>query len=511
MIVGLCSLCLMGISLSSILALRSCVPVRQLWKANTKDAFKGVTSPTASPHTLTLFGRPRETKIPLSGPFVVVCRVIKMRFTYLLFRRIKPVETRLYAFARNSFAIVAIGILIFRTATALQRAQNEIGTRVISRTCDDALPSPYISILSDRLIYDTEFGTAHSDVNVSVSIVWPTTIGGYNDESASNVSDPFPSYWPPEYNCTVVQSRPFTTVISYGVYQNRTLELFRCDIGNAMINTGYSDDQLASYRVKVWPAAISERRLLNIQMPRIWLLNMDELDSKRTNFDQVRMYLPPLKLRYGSHLVAQASLITRRFIKSSLMKDIIFNFKPEYESLSLYPIAEPSMVPLNSSDINIATAVIRPVLAPGLMYHRNRAYSQIPTDFSMMVCDYVEDYRTSTIVDVIGSVGGLFALLQATHLLLFGRPLLWGLTGAKLLSPFGILGQCSSRGFKRRLKEGYHVEDGEDGTETIRIVKFLRDFVIDFGPADLDLEKCAERQSASPTPASHGRSTGTPM
>ncbi|CAE6496055.1 unnamed protein product [Rhizoctonia solani] len=184
MIVGLCSLCLMGISLSSILALRSCVPVRQLWKANTKDAFKGVTSPTASPHTLTLFGRPRETKIPLSGPFVVVCRVIKMRFTYLLFRRIKPVETRLYAFARNSFAIVAIGILIFRTATALQRAQNEIGTRVISRTCDDALPSPYISILSDRLIYDTEFGTAHSDVNVSVSIVWPTTIGGYNDESA---------------------------------------------------------------------------------------------------------------------------------------------------------------------------------------------------------------------------------------------------------------------------------------------------------------------------------------
>ncbi|KAL5634015.1 hypothetical protein ACGC1H_005998 [Rhizoctonia solani] len=246
-------------------------------------------------------------------------------------------------------------------------------------------------------------------------------------------------------------------------------------------------------------------------MPPIWLMNTLELNSNWTNFDQVRMYLPPLKLRYGSHLVAQASLITRRFIKSSLMKDIVFNFKPEYESLSLYPTAVSSTVPLNSSDINVATAIIQPELAPGLMYHRNRADSQNPSDFSMTVCDYIEDYRASTIVDVIGSVGGLFALLQATHLLFFGRPLLWGLTGAKLLTPFGLLGQCSSRGFKRRLKEGYHVGSGEDGTETIRIVKFLRDFVIDFGPADLDPEQPPENRSASPAPAGNGRSAGIPM
>ncbi|KAL5634016.1 hypothetical protein ACGC1H_005998 [Rhizoctonia solani] len=187
-----------------------------------------------------------------------------------------------------------------------------------------------------------------------------------------------------------------------------------------------------------------------------------------------------------------------------LISWFIFKFYAHYPAVS-------STVPLNSSDINVATAIIQPELAPGLMYHRNRADSQNPSDFSMTVCDYIEDYRASTIVDVIGSVGGLFALLQATHLLFFGRPLLWGLTGAKLLTPFGLLGQCSSRGFKRRLKEGYHVGSGEDGTETIRIVKFLRDFVIDFGPADLDPEQPPENRSASPAPAGNGRSAGIPI
>lgn len=48
------------------------------------------------------------------------------------------------------------------------------------------------------------------------------------------------------------------------------------------------------------------------------------------------------------------------------------------------------------------------------------------------MCDFIDDYRSSTVFDVIGSVGGLFALLQAAHILLFGRPLLWGLAGQLL-------------------------------------------------------------------------------
>ncbi|CUA71940.1 hypothetical protein RSOLAG22IIIB_09953 [Rhizoctonia solani] len=196
----------------------------------------------------------------------------------------------------------------------------------------------------------------------------------------------------------------------------------------------------------------------------------------------------------------EANLITRRFIKSSIVRDIILHFKPDYRRLSLYPIVESSVVTLNSSDSNIATATIRPTLSPGLMYHRNRVTIDNfdPNELPARVCDYIEDYRTGTFIDVIGSVGGLFALLQAAHLLLFGRPLLWGLTGAKTITPFGLLGGCSSRGFRRRLKDEYYGQSGEGGADTVQIAKFLRDFVIDFGPADLDVER-AERKSTAPS------------
>ncbi|KAL5638496.1 hypothetical protein ACGC1H_005243 [Rhizoctonia solani] len=103
--------------------------------------------------------------------------------------------------------------------------------------------------------------------------------------------------------------------------------------------------------------------------------------------------------------------------------------------------------------------------------------------------------------------------------MLLDQPLLWGVTGqylymlyefitglsrvrsgAKTITPFGLLGGCSSGGFKRRLREEYHIS-GEGGTDTIRIVPFMRDFVIDFGPADFDPEQRSPRSPAvlSPT------------
>jgi hypothetical protein len=51
------------------------------------------------------------------------------------------------------------------------------------------------------------------------------------------------------------------------------------------------------------------------------------------------------------------------------------------------------------------------------------------THGNLPICDVVEDFRTGTIFDALGSIGGLFALLQSIHILLFGRPLLWGITG----------------------------------------------------------------------------------
>ncbi|CAE6422169.1 unnamed protein product [Rhizoctonia solani] len=304
--------------------------------------------PAARPRTLSVLGHLREKETRSPRPLAVVGRFIKN----CLFRRISPVETRVYAFSRNSFATVAIGILIFRTIAALQQAQNEINTRVTSRTCDDASQSHYISVLSDRVVSDSVLKNPLPNLNISVGIVFtdPWSIqGGYRDQRVQN--------------CTL----------------------------------------------------------------------------------------------------------------------------------------EASVVPLNASDANVATAIIRPVLTPGLMYHRNQVDARNINGNPDTLCDYIDDYRSSTIIDVIGSIGGLFALLQTMHLLLFGRPLLWGLIGAKMITPFGLLGQCSSRSFRRRLKEGYHVTSSEDGAETIRIVKFLQDFVIDFGPANVDLEQ----RPVSPVPGNN--------
>lgn len=135
-------------------------------------------------------------------------------------------------------------------------------------------------------------------------------------------------------------------------------------------------------------------------------------------------------------------------------------------------------------------------------------------------CIIVEDYRSSTAFDALGSIGGLFAIVQGLHILLFGRPLFWGLlgkyswrivcidpasersfgyfVGAKLISPFGLLGGLSSRQFRRRLKKHYTFHEQpmqSHGTarSTLRIDAFLRDFVIDFGPVDFEPEKDIEK------------------
>ncbi|CAE6504058.1 unnamed protein product [Rhizoctonia solani] len=226
------------------------------------------------------------------------------------------------------------------------------------------------------------------------------------------------------------------------------------------------------------------------EMPPIWFLRGLEEPSNYSlpRLHDARTYVPGWVLRPGSHIDAEARLITRKRIKSSILKDIILNSNPAYHFIPLYPIAQSGS--LNYPNMSIATGTIRVTSKPGFMYfripHGGLQDSASASDDSE-VCDYIEDYRSGTILDVIGSVGGLFALLQAVHVLLFGRPLFWGLTGAKLITPFGLLGSCGSRGFRHRLKEEYHSTSVEDGLDsTLRIVKFLRDFVIDFGPADFD-------------------------
>ncbi|KAF8672512.1 hypothetical protein RHS04_07798 [Rhizoctonia solani] len=459
----------MALGMWLVVSLRYQATARERWTANTKDAFMGSVSPVADSFILALLGHPREISIPYPLNQSPIQKILGTLF----FRRVRPVETRLYAFARNSFAMAAIATLIFRAATAFQQAQNEIRTRVTTSDCSLASKSHRISILLDRLIRDDRWPSPSIAPNVTISGVagdWAREYQSGDSASGGQFQD--------GSECRVEWSQRFNgSVPGYPMdHQTRVLELYGCPMSFDTL----SDMQEYSDVIEVPKSPNGSLA----DVSKLW---------------EVVAYLPPMKLLRGSSIVGKANLITRRFITSSIVKDVIFNSKPKYSSISLYPI-ESSVAPLNRSGDVIALATLMPTVSPSLMYYRNKPVIREGGIPAFDICDYIEDYRSGTILDVVGSVGGLFALLQAAHMLLFGRPLFWGLVGAKTISPFGLLGQCSSRGFKRRLREEYHIQSTEEGTGTIHIVKFLRDFVIDFGPANLDPESHALQQSESLSP-----------
>ncbi|CAE6454556.1 unnamed protein product [Rhizoctonia solani] len=357
--------------------------------------------------SLTVLGHPRGTPIkhPITRAAVAGGREFKRIIAHLLFRRVRPVETRLYAAARNSFAIVAMGILCFRTITALLQAQNEIGSRMTSAACDGrASPSHNISILMERPISDSRWNASSLEgIDINVTASWRHSRRGYGTFELFGC----PSHWT-------------------GGFKNYHQLLERSPNSDIIV-----------YHIEVRPR-VPGGQILYDQMPFVWLVNSMEIPSNFTDMYettfQVRDFTPPWELLRGSHIEAEAKLITRRFISSSIMKDVVLNSEPVYRPLSLYPIVESSVVALNSSGASGASATISASLTPGLMYLRNQA----DVRSSSNVCDFIDDYR--------------------------------------------------SRGFKRRLKEEYHSRSTEGGSETIQIVKFLRDFVIEFGPADLDTE-----------------------
>ncbi|KAG8687669.1 hypothetical protein FRC11_006786 [Ceratobasidium sp. 423] len=110
------------------------------------------------------------------------------------------------------------------------------------------------------------------------------------------------------------------------------------------------------------------------------------------------------------------------------------------------------------------------------------------------LCEVTEEYRVGSTFDILASIGGLLALFQGLHVFLFGRPLFWGLFGAKLITPFGFMGRFAREDFKQRLREHYHRSTDPEDTlesrvdipreeENIYITRFLLDYVIDMGPA----------------------------
>lgn len=96
-----------------------------------------------------------------------------------------------------------------------------------------------------------------------------------------------------------------------------------------------------------------------------------------------------------------------------------------------------SALPNNTSPslAAVATVLLRTSLEFRFTYLRDQdSYRDMQKQMGagIQTCDFIKDVRSTNVLDVLGSVGGLFAILQSAHVILFGRPLLWGLTGSKV-------------------------------------------------------------------------------
>ncbi|CAE6496640.1 unnamed protein product, partial [Rhizoctonia solani] len=213
-----------------------------------------------------------------------------MRFmSQLLFRRVRPVESRVYAFSRNFFAVVGMSILLFRTITALLQAQNEVGTRMTSTSCEGrASPVHNISILMERLTYDPRWNSSSSgnvfpidNIDITVNASWRHSRRGQESFGTKN--------------CTIQWSKTLTEYrrfVGDPYYQNRTMELYGC--------SAYWTDKLRTYPKLLEQSPNSDvfayhievrsrtpgRDVLDSQMPYIWLLNSMEIPS---NFSAVEL------------------------------------------------------------------------------------------------------------------------------------------------------------------------------------------------------------------------------
>lgn len=157
-VTALCSLCLISGILWPMISPRSRVSLRHLWLFNTKDLFSGTITLQDRPPILSITGQRRNPPFPPQQVRRFIGGAITGFFARLLFRRVRyviykssvicitishasPAETRGYAFIRNSFAVLSMGILVTRTVTALMQADNEFETRIQSKTCGDADPA----------------------------------------------------------------------------------------------------------------------------------------------------------------------------------------------------------------------------------------------------------------------------------------------------------------------------------------------------------------------------------
>ncbi|KDN48400.1 hypothetical protein RSAG8_02992, partial [Rhizoctonia solani AG-8 WAC10335] len=432
----------------------------QMWKCNTKDAF----FMRAGQYNQYRFSEAEQVQrrvilnrqilyIPING--------LRRFFTRLLFRRIHPVERKGYAFARNLFAVLAMGILVFRAITALIQTKSKHDVQVLVLVGS-------AGGLGDKLRIQTEISIETNEG--AIKPCEQTVRNTYGDGWYSYI------------------------ILSYACNYSTTL-----------------DWDFKPYTYLITANSSSQSTLTYEDMPLVWLANKKEIIDNKGELPP--FYSTPWRPLPGHHSELEAGLVSRGFISSPIMRDLVLNADPEYTYISLYPIANLAATPLANS--TVATARLHLTMKPSLNYLRDREpfnkvnsreqYPLVEAWVDSRTCDFIEDYRTGTILDVLGSVGGLFAILQTIHILLFGRPLLWGLSGTKMINPFGFVGAFDTKDFSRRLHETYGREPTKDNPDPIQTAAFLRDFVIDFGP--LTTEASQDRNPTALRPATDRQGT----
>ncbi|KAG8689139.1 hypothetical protein FRC09_012568 [Ceratobasidium sp. 395] len=439
------------------------------WMSNSKDVMLGSSSSQSSPGW---FGRTRTSPLRRRDvsmfPYFWTVYVPK-----ILFRRVSPVESKRYAFFQNFCALLFMAMIIIRAVLAFTQAQNQIETRSGAGSCH------WLPAVKNLRVLVRHQDTNRLGVNSKI---------GKGYEVAVRVA----TLRDGQYQCSSESQHASTNA-------NNWFQVFSCRSPNNNDDNYFRE---ATYTITM--RSTNGTTLDAVRFPDIWFADVTDTFQDASGLGQqgfmssvAPWLIPPWQMIGGKHIEANVGLVERRFITSSVFRDIVASLKPAYKSASLFTITTMAMTP--SSDNFTASALLSPSFVSTLSYLNS------PSDFlrikslsnSMpLVCAFIEDYRSSTIFDAIGSIGGLLAILQGAHILLFGRPMFWGLAGAKLINPFGLFGSCYSRGFKRRLRERYHrrptMGQTGDAAEVMRINAFLRDFVIDFGLADVNDEEDVE-------------------
>ncbi|CAE7127980.1 unnamed protein product [Rhizoctonia solani] len=425
-------------------------------------------------------------------------RVLGSTWNFLtnsLFRRVIPVETRLQVFTQHIFSLGAVALIILRVVFLLRNSYEDLPSRTIVKPCTpdkqgsdfDRYMTPIIrgvlmSLPGHRKIpRTTPLSTLMMDnpytVNVSMA-----------QESLHSGSTVEP------LNLTWVHTKPDQgdLVDWYGLF----FKGGAMGISSGMVDIGYE------YRIEKRINNATAQRLLNGSYTGIHRWFMDSGPSFWLGHDSDLLipYLsPPIQPEYGQYMSFKTQVAQRRFIVSSPLWDSITGSDPTYSTTTFYSSStirrEPLRVNTTSADSNTTLHATGLIYWPSyLAASKNMIQSQ--TEGQAPLCEITEDYRTTSTFDILASIGGLLALMQGIHILLFGRPLFWGMFGSKLITPFGLVGRLATNGFKKRLQERYHPpqpssqagpwqSDTNDprATANVDMTQFLLDFVVDMGPA----------------------------